>query len=431
MKRREYLAGLGTAAAASLAGCNTIQQFRNSEPDRLEESALDGWSPPEILAPSSIPIEIPDSFRANHEERARTLLEAVPSDPDIPNAVVRDSVREDREAVLADLAAGSEADRTMAVLRECRWTRGEAAELYGTYRAATGADDATELRGRREPLRERVALLNAELEYRASSPIEAVVCYETIERLLRDAERLSRPRVRYPESPAHDVERAGDVWQSVERADAAMGDATGLREIYREDLTDRTEQLPRLAESASDLEIVVDRTRAERLAFDPSEEPADVFEFDLDRVDRELYEVAARELRFQEEEHRDHRADGRYAASIVAAGRTLGTIAAMDGVTTAIRNGDLPDEQSRHSLTNSASRAAEIISGATTNAGAPFLVAGLLDPALSAYRTAVESAGEFYDPVRAEANFRFAALSGAGAIEAASFLADRLAVKSD
>lgn len=425
--RREFVAGLGTAVAAGLAGCSALGG-NDQEPDGLTAEDLAGWTPPDLVAPNGFPVGVPDAMAENHLSRAAALLETVPQELSIPNEAIQSELRSDRERVAEEIESPETIDRPLVRLRSRRWTRGEAAELVGRYRAATGEDDAAALAERRRAVRRAGFEFQSDLSYAARSPIEAVLVYAPIESLLETVRRRTRPRAEYPDSPTHDVDAAGDVFQAVERAGAAFVDARGLRETYREKREGLTEQWAQLVETSRWIEYAVDRTGDERIQGSEPPDRESAFNFELTPVERELYQHARRRVMSHGNPVRTEREAGRYGSAIIEAGERLAAITVYDAVVGAIEADKLPEEQSRATLESAASRADEAIRDVPMGEY-PFLGATILFPAIDTYQTGVRTVTEFDNPPWAEGSFRYAALFANAVPGVATDLADRLQEK--
>ena len=421
--RRGYLVGLGTATVAALAGCGALDNSDTSEPDRLEEAELNGWSPTEVVIPTGLPYSPPDSLQKSHEDRAVELLETVPTEPKIPNEVVKQSVVSERSWAATSVVDGSEADRPLIVLREWRGIRGEAANAYGAYRAATGTSDADTVASRRSSLREAWASLKSNLDYKATTSVEAVVVYGPIEELLEDAIRQIQPRQEYPSPAIEDPEQAGEIIEAIERAEASLDDAVGLRRDFHESRDNLEPQWASLAQSLRQIEVAVDRTESERIPHQEAADPDEIFVDELAGVEEELYREARRSVEYYGGQGRDHREAGRLGMAILGAGRALASIAVFEAVIEGIKGGDFPAEQTPKTLKTAAQEASDSIRKVPT-AAYPYLSGSVLDPAASKYGSGVQSSGEYFDPIRAEASFRYASLYASAAVEAASYIAD-------
>jgi hypothetical protein len=422
--RREFVAGLGTAVTAGLAGCGALGGNEQG-PDRLTAEDLGEWSPPQVAAPNGFPVEIPDAMAQNHRSRAEALLETVPADLTVPNEAVQSALRDDRERVAAEISSPEQIDRPLDRLRARRWTRGEAAALVGAYRAATGENDATALDERRRAVRRAGFELQNDLSYAARSPIEAVLVFAPVESLLETVRRRTRPRVEYPDQPAHDPEAAGDVFQAVERAAGAFVDARGLRETYRNERESLTDQWATLIDRSRWIEYAVDQTQDERIGGGEPPDRESAFDFELTPVERELYQHARRRVLGHGTPIRTAREAGRYGQAVVEAGKRLAAITAYDAVVDAIETDTLPDEQTTASLEGAATRAAAALRNVPLGEY-PFLGAAILSPAVDTYGTGERSVNEYVDLPWAEGSFRYAALYANAAPGVATDLADRL-----
>lgn len=431
--RRRYLAGLGTLGLTGLAGCEALDRSEGDTTDRLEETDLDGWVPDTVQGPSPLPFSLPSGLAEEHEARARSLLESVPQDPSIANGAIENRIREDRAAVEDRVADVSDVPTTLDELRVWRSYRSDAANVYGSYNAATGQDDGAAIEDRRNTVREQIGGFEAAIEYSAASPLEAVLVYAPIEERLEEATRESLPHNPYPEDPIANVEQAGDAFESVEAAAAALDDARGIHETYL-GTREEASRWSTLIDAFRGLEIAVDRTQKERI---PDPEDADhesMFASEVTGVDLELFQMARRGVRFRHDPLRTYRDTAQYAMAALEAARRLARIAAFDAVITAlesgegasIQEGDTADGQSVANIKSAASTAAETIT-ALHEVEYPHLSAAIADGAIGSYRVGRRNLGEqYFDPEHAEASFRYASLYAAAAPSAASFVADRI-----
>ena len=424
--RRRFLAGLGTGAIGVMAGCAAFAGVNDESEDRLRSEDFSEWAPETLVMPSSLPISLPDELFETQENRTRDLLEAVPEDPKIPNSVIENDITEQRETVRTRVEDGSDADTDAGRLKNWHGFRTDAAELFGSYRAATGADDASILNTRREEIRNGLAAFEAALDYSAASTVEAALVYDLIEDRLERAKSDIPPYNPYPTDPAANVEQAGRAFESVESAAAALAEARGVQNAYESAREETASRWSDLADTVRWLEISVSRTRSRRV---PDPETADsetVFEFELSGVERDLFRFTRQNARYSIESVRESREDGRFATAVIMAGRSLVSIAAFDGVITALRNGNVPEEQSVETVQSAADDAYDSLRGLPT-VGYPFLNAAIGKPAVWDYRSGIRSLSENrFDPEYAEASFRHASLVGSATPAAASFIVDQL-----
>lgn len=432
--RRRYLAGLGTLGLTGLAGCEALDRSDGDSTDRLEETDLDGWIPDTVQGPSPFPFSLPSGLAEEHEARARSLLGSVPQDPSIPNGAVENRIREERAAVEDRVAELSDLPTALDELRVWRSYRSDAANVYGSYKAATGQDDGAAIEDRRNTVREQIGGFEAAMEYSAASPLEAVLVYAPIEERLDEATHESLPHNPYPEDPIANVEQAGDAFESVEAAAAALEDARGIQETYLGTRQETASRWSTLIDAFRGLEIAVDRTQKERI---PDPEDADhesMFASEVTGVDLELFQMARRGVLFRHDPLRTYRDAAQYAMAALEAGRRLARIAAFDAVITALESGDeasiqegeTTDGQSVANIKSAASTAAETIT-ALHEVEYPHLSAAIADGAIESYRVGRRNLDEeYFDPEHAEASFRYASLYGAAAPSAASFVAERI-----
>lgn len=424
--RRSMLAGVGTLAATTLAGCASLRGTDDTASERIEPGDV---GPVEALPVpvSTLPVAIPQSLAKAHRTRASDLLDSVPTDPSVPNGVVAKRIQADRERVQKRLTAGSDAAEQLARLEDWRHVRGDAANLSGAYRAATGTDDGAAVAERRRSVRAERNAFAATIEYRASDPVEAVLVHATLEDLLGTAERLTRATPPYPDSPAAAVEQAGDVVERVETAAASVADARGVREAYLRDRSSVTSHWATLAEAGRQVEVAADIARRPLERYRTSD-VGDVFDRDVEgTLAGQLFEIAARRIRPAVDDAGDMRRDGEYARAILDSGRTLGAIAALRSVVDAIESGGLDESLSPKSVTDAATAARQATESLGTGPH-PHLTVALAYPAVANYRAGRRYVEDSYFDARdAWVDFRYAALLARAAPQAADYVAARLA----
>lgn len=423
--RRRFLAGLGTAAIGTVAGCGALDGLNDDSEDRLETADFEGWTPERLVEPSALPLELPAPLFESLEERARDLLAAVPDDPAIPNATIRQEILADRSHARERIDDGVDADTDIERLKRLHGNLREAAELFGSYRAATGHDDASIVADRRERIRGDLATFESTMDYTAVSTLEAVLVYAPVEDRLEQARSELPPREPYPDEPIANVEQAGRAYRGIESAAAALETARGIRSVYHSDLETSQSRWGELATAARWLEISVDRTRSSRVPSPETADPEDVFELELSGIKRDLYRFARRDTQHTIDTINDAVDTNRFATAVVLAGQSLASIAAFEGVIAGIRQGTLADEPSVESVRTAADGAHETLQSIPMGEY-PFLSAAIGKPAVLEYRSGVRSAGEeLFDPEYAEASFRHAGLLGAATNEAAGFVVEQ------
>ncbi|MDZ7850901.1 MAG: hypothetical protein U5K70_08970 [Halodesulfurarchaeum sp.] len=424
--RRQFLAGLGTAAVGSLAGCGALDGSYGNSEDPLEKADFEGWTPATLVEPSALPFELPETLFGSLEGRTRDLLTAVPEDPAIPNATIRQEIRADRSHVQKRIEDGVDADTAMGRLKRLHGNLRDAAELFGSYRAASGQNDGAIVADRRERIREDLAIFESSMDYAAPSTLEAVLVYAPVEDRLERAKHELPPREPYPDDPVANVEQAGRAYQGVESAAAALEAARGIRTAQHSDLEIAESRWSELATATRWLDISVGRTRSSRVPYPETADSADVFEFELSGVKQEVYRFARRDTQHTIDSFNEAVDTNRFGTAAVLAGQSLASIAAFEGVITAIRQGTLADEPSVESVRTAADGAHETLQEIPMGEY-PFLSAAIGQPAVFEYRSGVRSAGEeLFDPDYAEASFRHAGLLGAATNEAAAFVVEQL-----
>ncbi|MGM0398903.1 MAG: hypothetical protein ACQEQY_07905, partial [Halobacteriota archaeon] len=326
--RRSFLAGASAAAVAGLAGCAQLGGPRDEDAPSIDSSEFQDGLPSLPTTAAPLPITIPASLVDPHRRRGRELFESVPADPSIPNEVVAREIDREQDRVQQRLESGSDATFEIDVLRNWRYARGDAANLLGSYRAATGSDDGETVQERRATVRADLGAFTADLEYRASDPIEGILVYATVEDLLEDVRRQARPEHPYPESPIDAVEQAGRAVEECEDAEAGLADARAIHQQYL-DRRDATEsQWSTLIEGTRVLSIATDTTRQTLDGYQEYEAEA-VFDRDVGRVADRLFRDASRRVQSGDGSIGEYRrrGDGAFASALLEAGRDLAAMA--------------------------------------------------------------------------------------------------------
>ena len=262
VSRRAAL-GAGVAALTTLAGCSSLSGGDDG-PDRTYDTealrAVPGESVP--TPPSTLPISVPTEQFTAHEERTRELLDAVPSEPSLPNGHVAQRIAGEREQIASELTEGVASDVDSGTVRLGRWrhVRADAAEVAGQYRAATGDVSREAVRTTRERLRQSVHEFQVDWRYVAPDPAAAVALHDEVETLIGVAERATRPRRQFPVDPVANVRLAADLLAELERGAAALDDARALVTAMRTAGDDLAGYRPQVAAAASRLDRVVDVT---------------------------------------------------------------------------------------------------------------------------------------------------------------------------
>jgi hypothetical protein len=314
--RRGVLAG-SAAGLAALAGCSSLPFTGGSDarPEYDGEAILDALDAEQARAATSpeYPGRVPDSLAATHRERAGDLLEEVPENPDVPNAVVAERLadaRSDAESGLADAPADT---ASLDALDDWRHARSDAAYALGSHAAATAAFDREALAERARRIERDFDAFRSEWRYRASDAPSALLAHRELESLAATCQRALVPDRALPADPQTAPFAVGERVQSVETARAALADATGLRNAFVTD--DMATYRDALAVTAERARRVGDATihPVDDIIYADSGEA-----FDRDIADspaRVLFESVTRSLdALGERVHRD-RERGHYAAA--------------------------------------------------------------------------------------------------------------------
>lgn len=272
--RRTVLAGLGTALAGGVAGCNALEDGEG-EPVRFEPSEIET-----VLVEPVPAVERPTPVRPSAAaveagfDRCGDLLSSVPASltaADVPNGVVRTKVEDARDrAVEYRDDAETAADRFQA-LDSLRRAREYAREAAATL-AVVDEDPVPTLEAERSDLRTALGTRLSEVSYEGTDPSRTLLLAVRVEEYLTDARRRTRRGLRANPNAidvgefAADVELAGATLDAVDALTAAQRARTGDPRDFR----DRFETAIETSRSA--LDDVPDReTSAADLVGDAAE----------------------------------------------------------------------------------------------------------------------------------------------------------------
>jgi hypothetical protein len=223
---------------AALAGCSSVgiggsgDDGPTYDVDRLAEIARKR----SLTRPDAFPVTVTDGMVARHYDRARELLEAVPTRPTVPNGAITKRLRDMHEDVatgLSDPAPDGETIRGgLDRLGHARHVRADAAELAGAYRAATGELDPEWVADRRGGLRSDLGAFEATWTYRGGDPTDALVVHAELEGYRDRVRRSAEAWPPVPEDPVSDPLRVGEIARDLEAGEAVLSDAVRLRERY-------------------------------------------------------------------------------------------------------------------------------------------------------------------------------------------------------
>ncbi|GAA0715255.1 hypothetical protein J2744_002156 [Halorubrum trapanicum] len=422
--RRRLLAGVATAGAAALAGCSGLP-FTGDEERREAPPSLPSDAVGPIDWPASpYPVTVPASLADAHETRAREMLADVPADPDVPNAAVAAAVGDDRERALRRADAAIPEEWPVDTLSAWRRRRGDAAEVRGAYRAATGADDGSELAARRRAIRDDRGALASGIEYRGESAVEAVLAYEPVESLLGECASYVEPRVTYPADPVAEPFRAGEAVARVERAAAAAADAEGVREAFLSERDGAAARWASLVAAADGLRGSVSRTHATVRERTDGEDPLG---------DEDLSGTVAQELAAVSETRVESAAEdveraidaGDHATAVIESGTSLAEIEALRATVEEIRGGEHRDAPTEASVRSAAERARTTVSEVVDRDDP--LATRLVRPGLEIVGYVADRIEEGYGSARrSQAELAYADLYASAVPAAAAFVRERL-----
>ncbi|MDX1747261.1 MAG: hypothetical protein R3324_15095, partial [Halobacteriales archaeon] len=277
-----------------------------------------------------------------HRARARALLAAVPTDLDLPNEVMAAEIRADRETVADALSEEESTAHASELTRLTAWRsrREQAAEVWGTYQAATEDLDPEMVSTRRDELRAAHLDFLGTWAYRGPDPLAALVSHRRLERLVGEVRDGIVAWPAFPSDPKAAVFRSGDVVSTLERGRAALDDAVRIRARLVDRIPSTTPQRDALVATAHRLKRDVRHARHRR---------DQLFDVDPDPFDRDIEDTPA-EMLFQRVQSR---ADGapesiiqdldrdHYARAVRRAGAALVTYELLDEVASRIRAGEL------------------------------------------------------------------------------------------
>jgi hypothetical protein len=301
-------------------------------------------------APDAFPVRIPDETVARHDDRARELLAAVPERPDVPNGVIAERIREEREQAAERLGEREDAPTGLERLEDARYARHEAAEVNGTYRAAVGEIDRETVAEGREALRADRLGFEAEWDYRGDDSARALVVHAELERLVEDARRNAEAWPPFPDDPRDDVFQVGEVVGEVERGWAALGDAIRLRTRYVGKAADPESYRVAVTVAAGRLELRTTDRRRRRLHGYLDRRASEAFERSVEETPAEyLYHEARQRVRGAAEGAEEARRTGDHATAALRSATELAGLRAFDAIVDAVENGEYgpPEDEGR------------------------------------------------------------------------------------
>lgn len=397
--RRAVLAACG-AGMAALAGCSQFDVVgggddREFDADRLAEIGAREVPTP----PDAFPVAVPDAMAQRHRDRARTLLDRVPANPDLPNGTVVERLRRERERVLDRLDPDGDEDEDGSNLPDewldrlgsARYVRAEAAMVEAAYRAATGEVTPASVADRQERLRGDLLDFEADWTYRGDDPAIAVVLHRELEELRRDVRRGVDQRRAVPDDPVADVFRVGEIVRDVEEGRAALTDALDLRRRYREGLSDAGTYRNAISAAVGRIETFRrSRYRGFGGSLDPEEPP---FDRSIEGTPAaRLYREATVHAEGHREDVETARRRGDLADAVVESGHALASLRALEDVVAAIESEEVGKPTAAEDVAAVRREATEALTAAW--GGSPTALAvELAWPAYGAFREATGDLG--------------------------------------
>lgn len=270
LTRRGALAALG-----ALAGCSGVNPL-SSEPESvtLDAAALRALvddSAPSF--PERLPVEITDAHLRASEERARALLDAVPTPlapEEIPNGAIREKVRHAREHAVDSLSTATAAPTPFARLTAFADARAEARFAAGAWRAIDQELTREALTDDVETVREDRRALRDRWRYVGDDPVVATLVHTAIERRIasgRSDIAIGEPHRYRPGNPLG----VGEIAAEIERARVAVDDAAHCYDRLTATLDDPVDLRERLVDARRRLREAFEDERSALFSIDRQE----------------------------------------------------------------------------------------------------------------------------------------------------------------
>lgn len=352
--RRNVLAGLGTAAVASVSGCSLLEE--SDTPTQFSTADFEtilAVSAPEVQRP--VPIHPDTGVIDAGLNRCSELLSTVPASisiDQIPNGAVREEVERIRDnAIEAQDAVESEPDRFYALLslRDARATAREAAVAFEAVRENLVRD----VEDARREARTAVGTRLAQVAYAGDDRGRTLLVAYRIEQCLFDARRRVNRGFRTPDPSVLDI---GNLAGDVEYAAATLGTVDTFAERHIATVDDPTDFT---APASAALESTV---RSLSHADLPSPETSDEELFGEELERRELQFLLREALRGVDRWRGNLSTEltaNRLASGLNHAIRLERNARALKAVIQRIDNGDVPELESIEPIRNEREAAIE------------------------------------------------------------------------
>lgn len=272
LSRRHALGTIATTVTAGLAGCNALSNDDSQEPNPPD---YDPEAVGQIVResfpaqPTVFPVQIPDSHFQAHASRTRDLLDSVPEEPNLPNGAIAKQIGRERAGLMERLGERGDEPTPRDRLGQWRYYRDHAAEVWGSYVAATGQYGPSEFRDRYQRLKSAYDAFESDWAYRGDDRPDALVVHATIEELFERGLDDVLSTGPFPSDPQAAVFEAGRMVREHERAAANLEDARMFRDRFIDDQS--APSTNRLAFAATSRELRREaRAEAHRGSYGPA-----------------------------------------------------------------------------------------------------------------------------------------------------------------
>lgn len=388
--RRGFLAAAGTAL---LAGCGSLEQLGEDDPETVYAHELpgvdgEGEGEPEPILAEDVPVDIERTVLDERRQRVTELLDTLPmafGPADVPNGYVRERLvgaAEDATTYLDDARTATTRLSALESLREAR--------CQARYAAAGWAfveEDLTEsaVQADHEAAVDDAESLESDHEYVGTDPVEAALVHARVERNLRLVLDDDHPSIYASESPLLTVAEWGE---HAETAQSRVADSEYLYDRFTASLPADAGSVEETLDSAAESVAADIRDRRDEL---PPEPTAD----DYDLVDRLRYR-----LRDEAEESPERVTEAQGPASaVLAATEGLVEVGAFDRFRDRVDDGESFGAESVADVRETRNGALDAIRTALAESARSELARPVLARAAWTVAWADESLGRFHGEV--------------------------------
>ncbi len=368
--RRGFLAGVGTAALVSTAGCGVFDRHENGDSIRVPSNELETVleSPvPDVLRPAPVQPESEtiEAGMARCSELIATVPESI-SATEIPNEVVRQEVEQTRrDAVEALDAVETEPDRFRR-LDSIRSARKHAREAAVGFEAVRG-DPTANIREERRETRTAIGMSLARVEYLGTDRRRTLLTAFRVEEFLTDARRRLTHGVQPNDPNALNLAAiAGDV----EYASATNELAEALTERHAATVDDPIDFVDSAAAALESSMISLSRAELP----DSRTPVSEVFGEEPARRDLQyLASESVSAVRRWQEQLSTELSEGRFASGLSRAIQLERDARALETVVTRIDGDDIPAPETADAIRNEREAALKAANSISTSASEPSL----------------------------------------------------------